>query len=105
MYDITPLELSVDTMQLAINTGCLEITTNSKNNNTYLGFKRNNGIDFPSLSLKKKSYSTGFSYTSREHANWVSVYEEEFNEMIKRCYEELTDKHVVFVKNIDEYNL
>jgi hypothetical protein len=31
--------------------------------------------------------------------------EEEFNEMIKRCYEELTDKHVVFVKNIDEYNL
>lgn len=31
--------------------------------------------------------------------------EKEFNEMIKRCYEELTDKHVVFVKNIDEYNL
>ena len=31
--------------------------------------------------------------------------EEEFNEMIKRCYEELTDKHVVFVKNIDDYNL
>jgi hypothetical protein len=25
--------------------------------------------------------------------------------MIKRCYEELTDKHVVFVKNIDDYNL
>ena len=31
--------------------------------------------------------------------------EKEFNEMIKRCYEELTDKHVSFVKNIDEYNL
>ena len=31
--------------------------------------------------------------------------EEEFNEMIKRCYEELTEKHVSFVKNIDEYNL
>jgi hypothetical protein len=31
--------------------------------------------------------------------------EEEFNEMIKRCYEDLTDKHVLFVKNIDEYNL
>jgi hypothetical protein len=29
----------------------------------------------------------------------------EFDEMIKRCYEELTDKHVLFVKNIDEYNL
>jgi hypothetical protein len=32
-------------------------------------------------------------------------YVKEFNEMIKRCYEELTDKHVVFVKNIDDYNL
>jgi len=31
--------------------------------------------------------------------------EKEFNEMIKRCYEELTDRHVLFVKNIDEYNL
>jgi hypothetical protein len=31
--------------------------------------------------------------------------EEEFNEMIKRCYEELTDKHVVFIKNIDDYGL
>ena len=31
--------------------------------------------------------------------------DEEFEEMIKRCYEELTDKHVVFIKNIDEYNL
>ena len=31
--------------------------------------------------------------------------DEEFEEMIKICYEELTDKHVVFVKNIDDYNL
>ena len=31
--------------------------------------------------------------------------EKEFNEMIKRCYEELTDRHVLFVKNVDEYNL
>jgi len=31
--------------------------------------------------------------------------EEEFDEMIKRCFEELTDKHVVFVKNMDDYNL
>ena len=30
---------------------------------------------------------------------------EEFDEMIKRCYEELTDRHVLFVKNVDEYNL
>jgi hypothetical protein len=31
--------------------------------------------------------------------------EKEFNEMIAKCYEELTDKPVSFVKNIDEYNL
>jgi hypothetical protein len=31
--------------------------------------------------------------------------EKEFNEMIKRCFEELTDKDVLFIKNIDEYNL
>jgi len=31
--------------------------------------------------------------------------EKEFNEMIKRCFEELTDKHVLYIKNIDEYNL
>jgi hypothetical protein len=30
---------------------------------------------------------------------------EEFDEMIKKCFEELTDKHVVFTKNMDEYNL
>jgi hypothetical protein len=30
---------------------------------------------------------------------------EKFEEMIKRCFEDLTDKHVLFVKNIDEYNL
>jgi hypothetical protein len=31
--------------------------------------------------------------------------EEEFDEMIKKCFEELTDKHVLFTKNMDEYNL
>lgn len=31
--------------------------------------------------------------------------EKEFDEMIKRCFEELTDKHVLFTKNMDEYNL
>ena len=31
--------------------------------------------------------------------------EEEFNEMIGICFEDLTDKHVLFVKNIDDYNL
>lgn len=31
---------------------------------------------------------------------------EEFDEMIKRCYEELTDRHVLFVNNVvDYYNL
>jgi len=31
--------------------------------------------------------------------------EEKFEEMIAICFEDLTDKHVLFVKNIDEYNL
>jgi len=31
--------------------------------------------------------------------------DKEFDEMIKICYEELTDKPVSFVKNIDDYDL
>ena len=31
--------------------------------------------------------------------------EKEFNEMIMICFEELTDKHVSFITNIDDYNL
>jgi hypothetical protein len=74
LYDITPLELSVDTMQLAINTGKLEITTDKKGN-SYLGF-----VDFPSLVITEKYAGSGFSYTSREYANWISVYEEKFDD-------------------------
>ena len=73
LYDITPLELSVDTMQLAINTGKLKMSTD-KDGNSYLGF-----VDFPSLVINEKYAGSGFSYTSREYANWISVYEEKFD--------------------------
>ena len=74
LYDITPLELSVDTMQLAINTGKLNMTSDEKGN-SYLGF-----VDFPSLLITEKYAGSGFSYTSREYANWISVYEEKFED-------------------------
>jgi len=76
-YEITPLELSVDTMQLAVNTGKLEISTDDKGN-SYLGF-----VDFPSLVITEKPSGSGFSYTNREHAEWISVYEEKFEEKDK----------------------
>ena len=73
-YEITPLELSVDTMQLAVNTGKLEISTDDKGN-SYLGF-----VDFPSLVITEKPSGTGFSYSSRKNATWISVYEEKFED-------------------------
>jgi len=73
-YEITPLELSVDTMQLAVNTGKLEISTD-KDGNSYLGF-----VDFPSLVITEKPSGTGFSYSSRKNATWISVYEEKFED-------------------------
>ena len=76
-YDITPLELSVDTIQLAVNTGKIKISSDDKGN-SYLGF-----VDFPSLVITEKSSGSGFSYTSREHAEWISVYEEKFEEKDK----------------------
>jgi len=95
---ITPLELSVDTMQLAINTGSLQIIeptpikpnkthkTNNTNpyksftkkskddtdkhdDNMYLGF-----VNFPSLVVNKVSHSYK---SSRKHAIWLNVYEDE----------------------------
>jgi hypothetical protein len=74
LFDITPLELSVDIMQLAINTGKIEISSDTQGN-SYLGF-----IDFPSLVIKDKPAGTSFSFTSRTYANWISVYEEQFEE-------------------------
>ena len=76
-YEITPLELSVDTMQLAVNTGKIEISTD-KDSNSYLGF-----VDFPSLVITEKPSGTGFSYSSRKNATWISVYEQEFEEKDK----------------------
>ena len=76
-YEITPLELSVDTMQLAVNTGKLEVSTD-KDGNSYLGF-----VDFPSLVITEKPSGTGFSYSSRKNATWISVYEQEFEEKDK----------------------
>ncbi len=76
-YEITPLELSVDTMQLAVNTGKIEISTD-KDGNSYLGF-----VDFPSLVITEKPSGTGFSYSSRKNATWISVYEQEFEEKDK----------------------
>ena len=76
-YEITPLELSVDTMQLAVNTGKLEIS-NDKDGNSYLGF-----VDFPSLVITEKPSGTGFSYSSRKNATWISVYEQEFEDKDK----------------------
>ena len=75
IVSITPLELSVDTMQLAINTpGCLQIIEPTKEDpNTYLGF-----VNFPSLIIKKNSHSYN---SSRLNAEWINVYEDEsFNE-------------------------
>ena len=95
---ITPLDLSVDTMQLAINTGSLQIIeptpikpnkthkTNNTNpyksftkkskddtdkhdDNMYLGF-----VNFPSLVVNKVSHSYK---SSRKHAIWLNVYEDE----------------------------
>ena len=76
-YEITPLELSVDTMQLAVNTGKIEISTD-KDSNSYLGF-----VDFPSLVITEKPSGTGFSYSSRKNATWFSVYEQEFEDKDK----------------------
>ena len=112
-FDITPIELSVDTIQLAINTGCLEIMPpkpGSKNNNTYLGFKTSDsGINFPSLSVKQRDSSSGFSYSSREHAEWISVYEQEFDKDAKFELIETQDgRHIdkntfdIEIKSLDE---
>ena len=78
LFDITPLELSVDIMQLAINTGKISISSDTQGN-SYLGF-----IDFPSLVIKDKPAGTSFSFTSRTYANWISVYEEQFEEPDKK---------------------
>ena len=89
---ITPLELSVDTMQLAINTGSLQIIESSgkekdgrdksdnPDNTIYLGF-----VNFPSLVINKVSHSYK---SSRKHAVWVNIYEDEetFNHNLKQPY-------------------
>jgi len=78
---LTPLELSVDTMQLAINTGSLQIIESTeKDTNTYLGF-----VNFPSLVINKVSHSYK---SSRKEAIWLNVYEDEetFNYNLKESY-------------------
>ena len=92
---ITPLELSVDTMQLAINTGSLQIIESSRkekdgrdktdnpgkpNDTIYLGFD-----NFPSLVINKVSHSYK---SSRKHAVWVNIYEDEdtFNHNLTQPY-------------------
>ena len=92
---ITPLELSVDTMQMAINTGSLQIIESSRkeknerdksykydnpDNTIYLGF-----VNFPSLVINKVSHSYK---SSRKHAMWVNIYEDEetFNHNLKQPY-------------------
>ena len=65
-YSITPLELNVDTMQLAINNNLNKISNDD--NNTYLGF-----VNFPSLIVNKVQFSFN---SSRLNAKWYSVYED-----------------------------
>ena len=79
---ITPLELSVDTMQLAINTGCLQIS--QEGDNSYLGFVSNSSISFPSLVSKEKSF---YGYqSSRNNAIWTNVYEDDTTFKIDETY-------------------
>ena len=73
IINITPLELSVDTMQLAINNNLIQISEDenkdeNENKNTYLGF-----INFPSL-VVNKGITTYKS--SRVNAEWYNVYED-----------------------------
>ena len=71
MLQITPLELNVDIMQLAINTNSLYVSQPDEKGNSYIGFINN----FPSLNVKVSN--TSFNYSSRLHAEWISVYEDD----------------------------
>ena len=71
ILQITPIELNVDTMQLAINTNSLYVSHPDKKGNVYIGFINN----FPSLNVKVSNSS--FKYSSRLHAEWISVYEDD----------------------------
>ena len=71
ILQITPLELNVDTMQLAINTNSLYVSNPDEKGNVYIGFINN----FPSLNVKVSNAS--FKYSSRLHAEWISVYEDD----------------------------
>lgn len=57
-YTITPLALSVPTMQLAANTGSISISEPDKDGNQYLGFIKN----FPSLVIQQ---AYNYTYTTR----------------------------------------
>ena len=94
LFDITLLELNVDIMQLAINTGKISISSDTQGN-SYLGF-----IDFPSLIITDKPAGASFSFKSREYANWITVYEETFEEPEKFDLIETDDK-----KHIDKNKL
>ena len=76
-YDIKPLELSVDTMQFAVNTGKLNVSTDEAGN-SYLGF-----VDFPSLVVTERFSGSGFSYSGRNNATWIPVYEQDFEDTDK----------------------
>ena len=96
LFDITPLELNVDIMQLAINTGKISIS-NDMQGNSYLGF-----IDFPSLIITDKPAGASFSFKSREYANWITVYEEKFEEPEKFDLIETHDKKHIDKNKLDE---
>jgi hypothetical protein len=80
-YTITPLTLSVPTMQLAVNSGSLSIV--EENGNYYLGFINN----FPSLVVQQTynyayttrpldTYESEETDESKPKAQWFNVYED-----------------------------
>ena len=68
-FNIRLIDLNVDTMQLALNTGSLDVIT-GYSDDVYIGFKNFNCLSVNTL-------SNPFVYTSRNKAAWFDVYEDD----------------------------
>jgi hypothetical protein len=69
-FNIRLIDLNVDTMQLALNSGCLDVISDPEpNSNVYISFN-----NFNCLSVNR--LSNPFVYTSRNKSAWFDVYED-----------------------------
>ena len=111
-YTITPLTLSVSTMQLSVESGSLSII--EENGNYYLGFINN----FPAL-MVQQTYNYAYTtrpldtdensddineYESKPEVKWFNVYEDKDTFIYKDKKFEIIEDYIASEKNYVIYN-